>query len=353
MADRAAQLGLAVPEFGLDTRVRLAEALPGFAAPGHPVDFGDPEAIVAAVRARRRGAGNRHYCGVPAACRRSGRRHRRAARTHRAGDGKPLVVAWLGGPADGLSRAQGSWRARLSTIRSAQSRSPPRSSTPRGRCRPLRRSVEPEPALRERLRAPGRRGLAEHERQGPSAGATRACPWVAERHAASGREAGAIGRWIRMALGGEGGCARTDAQVRCRRGPARRLPDGAAAGLRHGTSPQRRAPARACGAHCSRRWPSGGVELLVGAALGRAVRPVPASSGRAASPARSHRTLRSTWRPLDERRRPRDAQRLRIAPLLGASAAGLPATSTLPRRTGRRCSQLAADAGDALRRARR
>ena len=51
MADRAAQLSLAVPEFGLDTRVRLAEALPGFAAPGHPVDYGDPEAIVAAVRA--------------------------------------------------------------------------------------------------------------------------------------------------------------------------------------------------------------------------------------------------------------------------------------------------------------
>ena len=102
MADRAAQLSLAVPEFGLDTRVRLAEALPGFAAPGHPVDYGDPEAIVAAVRA----VAEAPEIGITAMSAGlspglAGVIEEPLARIAQA-TGKPLVVAWLGGPAEGL-----------------------------------------------------------------------------------------------------------------------------------------------------------------------------------------------------------------------------------------------------------
>jgi acyl-CoA synthetase (NDP forming) len=110
ITDRLVERGLRIAELTSSDRQRIAEALPGLPAIGVPLDFGpvysDPQAIITAVRCLAMTDSvdlvlafmglSPNLAGVV--------EEPLAAIAEESG--KPLVLAWLGGPAAGRRRAQ-------------------------------------------------------------------------------------------------------------------------------------------------------------------------------------------------------------------------------------------------------
>ena len=106
MADRAAELGLGVPVLGIATQQRLAQVLPAGCTVANPVDFGAAYGVTATIEETVRVVAESPdidmtllFLGLSPNL--SGHIEARLADVAKT-SGKPLVVAWLGGPAEGL-----------------------------------------------------------------------------------------------------------------------------------------------------------------------------------------------------------------------------------------------------------
>lgn len=116
MSDRAAELGLETPPLSVATVKRLGGFLPGFSAVANPVDFGgvytDPKALVRLIETVAEDDGIdvvALFVGLtPSLVNRF--ESELAAIVQRVG--KPVIVCWLGAPAEGLSNLR---RARVPT----------------------------------------------------------------------------------------------------------------------------------------------------------------------------------------------------------------------------------------------
>jgi acetyltransferase len=110
LADTCAKGGLSVPTVSEATRAELSRVLPDFAAMANPVDYGpvymDPDAIAACLRALASDPCIDlliAFVALTPDTWMGGAIEERFAAVQTATD-KPLIVAWLGGPADALRR---------------------------------------------------------------------------------------------------------------------------------------------------------------------------------------------------------------------------------------------------------
>lgn len=347
MADRAAQLGLAVPELGLNCRTKLARALPSFAALANPVDYGgaygDPQAIIAAVRAVAEAPEidmSVVFAGLSPGL--AGVIEEPLARIAQETN-KPLVVAWLGGPAEGLRalRALGV-PAYEDPVRAVEIAAALRDSA-----RPLPAAPPlpgTQPALRERLQDHGRRGLAEREVKALLR--ERGVPVSVERRARSADEAGAIGARFARPL-----AVKADAPGLLHKSDVGAVmldvpPTLAAWAYEQVAAAAARAGHPAEGALLA-PMAAAGVELLVGARWDEQFGPL-IVVGAGGVTSEVLRDLQVELAPVDERLAREMLSRLRIAPLLGGFR-GAPAADVGAAASAiAAISQLAAEAGDAL-----
>jgi acetyltransferase len=347
MADRASELGLSVPELGSETRARLAEVLPGYAALGNPVDYGgaygDPEVIAATVRAVAESP------EVDMVAMFAGLTPELAGAIEAPlaaivqDTGKPLVVAWLGGPVEGVRtlRALGvpAYDDPLLAVEMAAALHDSARPLPEDPALP-----EPDASLRDRLRASGRRDLAEHEVKALLA--DRGVPVALERRVASAAEAAAaaaaFGRPLAIKADAPGLVHKSDAGAvlldvdPAEAGAAYEQVVAAAAGAGHPADGALVAPMAAAG-----------VELLVGTRWDEQFGPLIVVGAGGVTSEVAH-DVQVELAPIDATLAREMLSRLRMAPLLDGFRGAPPADVEAAANAIAAVSRLAADAGDAL-----
>jgi len=151
MADRAAESGLELPEFGPETRERLSEVLPGFSGTANPVDYGAIYGDLAAIEQIVRVVAEADeldivalFVGLTPAY--VGILEPRLVELARQSK-RPMVVAWLGAP-----------QSSLSTLRAAgipayddPSRAIDAAAALALASRPLPQDLQPGTSMRERV----------------------------------------------------------------------------------------------------------------------------------------------------------------------------------------------------------
>lgn len=351
ITDRLAGHGLRVAALDDASRCRIAAALPGLPSVGNPLDFGpvytDPQAVITAVRCMAEtddvdlvvvflglspnlaGVVEEPLAAIAGRC------------------GKPMVLAWLGGPAAGRQRLQALGvpaypdPARAADAAAALVRS--------ARPLPANPARPPDRALQSRLRALAASGSPElTERGAKRLLADYGIPVSADRLAASRQEA------ERIAGTGPGPYAvkaeAPDLLHKSDIGAVLLNVPAAAAGDAYDTvtAAARRAGASVRGAVLAPMAPPGGVELLIGLRwdeqFGSLV--LVGAGGVTSEVARDSAV---DLAPIDHDRALAMVRSLRIAPLLGEFR-GRPALA-VDAAAGAlvRLSQLGADAGAALR----
>jgi acyl-CoA synthetase (NDP forming) len=354
ITDRLAAHGLRVTTLDDASRRRISAALPGLPSVGNPLDFGpvytDPEAVITAVRCMAEtedvdlvvvflglspnlaGVVEEPLAAIAASC------------------GKPMVLAWLGGPAAG--------RRRLAALGVPALPDPARAADAAAA---LVRSASPLPASPVAAAGPAAAALRSRLRALAAAGASQIAEREAKRLLA---EYGIPASMDTLAT------SRDEAERIARAGPGPYAVKAEAPGLLHKSdagavlldvpaadaadayeevvAAARRAGASVRGAVLAPMAPPGGVELLIGLRWDEQFGPL-VLVGAGGVTSEVARDTAVDLAPVTHERARQMLAGLRIAPMLGEFR-GRPALAIDAAADALvRLSELGADAGDALR----